>query len=393
MGIVGVNAMVHAHQVAKNCDVLASGRRRGNEKLLRGGLAIDLLFITGEYHGGVDTDHDGVIEENEKVPSEFICPITGRPMADPVLAADGHMYDRKAIQGMFATNMKISPVTGEPMANRTLEAAPALEQKMQTWVAKMIEEEEFHNMADKDGDGITSEEEKAREWANRFEEKYGDGHQGAASLSAVKFKFYQLDKDKSGELDAEEAVQLAEFIACSFGATGANASAEAAALIERLDMDHDGHIGFDEFEEFYKEKAAEAAEYSAQAGEGHVNLLELGEDLACHQDDDPDIKILSRILTGSWVEDPDTIFHMLDRDRTGRVSAKNLYDLLLFIEFPGASMEMAQGMLEDVDGQHDVRDGQITLQEFKSSFQRSFLEPGEGRKFVPVKQWANPAKS
>ena len=34
-------------------------------------------------------------------------------------------------------------------------------------------------------------------------------------------------------------------------------------------------------------------------------------------------------------------------------------------DVPGASLEMAQGMLDDVDGQHDVRDGQITLQEFK----------------------------
>jgi len=35
---------------------------------------------------------------------------------------------------------------------------------------------------------------------------------------------------------------------------------------------------------------------------------------------------------------------------------------------------------------------QITCEEFLSSFRRSFLEPGEGRKSVPVKKWANPAK-
>ena len=53
---------------------------------------------------------------------------------------------------------------------------------------------------------------------------------------------------------------------------------------------------------------------------------------------------------------------------------------------------MAQEMINDVDGQHDARDGQITCEEFLHSFRRSFLEPGEGRKFVPVKKWANPAK-
>jgi len=51
---------------------------------------------------------------------------------------------------------------------------------------------------------------------------------------------------------------------------------------------------------------------------------------------------------------------------------------------------MAQDMLDDVDGQHDQRDGNITAEEFLSSFKRSFLEPGEGRKCVPAKTWAKP---
>merc|ERR1739848_71760 len=112
MGSLG---MVHAHQDINKVDQFASGRRRGKEKLLRGGLAIDLLFITGEYSGAVDTDHDGVLEDHEIVPPEFMCPITGRPMAEPCLAADGNIYDKKAIEGMFSTGMRLSPVTGERM--------------------------------------------------------------------------------------------------------------------------------------------------------------------------------------------------------------------------------------------------------------------------------------
>ena len=44
--------MVHAHQ-DPNVEMFASQRRRGKEKFLRGGLALDLLFITGEYNAGV----------------------------------------------------------------------------------------------------------------------------------------------------------------------------------------------------------------------------------------------------------------------------------------------------------------------------------------------------
>lgn len=274
------------------------------------------------------------------------------------------------------------------MTHTNLVVDSALEARIAKWVQMKVEEEQFHSIADKDGDGVTSEEEIAREWARRYEEKYGSGHQASVDISAVKFKFFQLDKDKSGELDGEEAVALAEFIIESFGTKGKDAREEAKALIAKLDNDLDGHIGFDEFEDFYNEKAAEAKEYAAKAGEGHVNHLELGEGIKGFEDEDWESKIVERIMTGTWVDDPETIFHMLDRDKTGRVSAKNLYDMLEYIEFPGASMEMAKGMLDDVDGQHDVRDGQITMQEFKRSFSRSFLEPGEGRKFVPPKEWA-----
>lgn len=371
--------------------MFASGRRRGNEKFLRGGLALDLLFITGEYNGAVDTDNDGILEEHEIVPAEFMCPITGRPMTNPVIADDGNTYEEKAIKGMFSTNERTSPVTGQRIPSTAVEPDTALKKRIELWVQKKVEEEQFHSIADKDGDGVTSEEEIAREWARRHEEKYGSGHQASVDISAVKFKFFQLDADKSGELDGEEAISLAEFIIKSFGGKGKDARAEAQALIKALDKDLDGHIGFDEFEKFYEDKAAEAAEFAKTAGGGHVNHMALGEDIKC-EGEDWESKIVERMLEGGWVDDPETIFHMLDKDKTGRVSTKNLFDMLEYIEFPGASMAMAEGMLNDVDGQHDVRDGQITMQEFKRSFQRSFLEPGEGRAFVPPKVWANPAK-
>ncbi|TMW57194.1 hypothetical protein Poli38472_003119 [Pythium oligandrum] len=44
-------------------------------------------------------------------PEQLICPITGCPMMDPVVAADGHSYEREAIVQWFAAS-NISPMTG-----------------------------------------------------------------------------------------------------------------------------------------------------------------------------------------------------------------------------------------------------------------------------------------
>ena len=114
---------------------------------------------------------------------------------------------------------------------------------LQKWVHMKVEEEQFHDHADKDGDGITSEAttdsmmyehlrhspnsargstggDRSRVGSSPCREvrdkllalhstvhgccllvvilllRYGDGHQAAVDISAVKFKFFQLDKDK-----------------------------------------------------------------------------------------------------------------------------------------------------------------------------------------------------
>ena len=212
-----------------------------------------------------------------------------------------HRYEEKAIKGMFATNQRISPVTNERMTHTNLEKNEALLQRIEEWVEEKVDEEEFHNMADKDGQGGADEAEIAREWARRYEEKYGSGHQGSASLSAVKYKFFELDANKSGELDGDEATQLASFIIQSFGGNPEHAEEEAAKLIKKLDKDLDGHIGFDEFEKYYEEKAAQAAKYaeiSKAQGKEVENKLKLGEDIVEMKDEDWESKIMERIFTG-----------------------------------------------------------------------------------------------
>jgi serine/threonine protein kinase len=50
-------------------------------------------------------------QQNEEAPNEYLCPITGELMEDPVVAADGHTYERAAIEQWFATGRRTSPKT------------------------------------------------------------------------------------------------------------------------------------------------------------------------------------------------------------------------------------------------------------------------------------------
>ncbi len=48
----------------------------------------------------------------EDIPTAFKCPITKKVMGDPVMAFDGHCYERKAIEDYLESHQK-SPVTGK----------------------------------------------------------------------------------------------------------------------------------------------------------------------------------------------------------------------------------------------------------------------------------------
>ncbi|KAJ1454155.1 hypothetical protein M885DRAFT_427227, partial [Pelagophyceae sp. CCMP2097] len=52
-------------------------------------------------------------------PREVCCPITHEVMQDPVLAADGHSYERCAIEQWLATR-DTSPLTNAPLDSKLL---------------------------------------------------------------------------------------------------------------------------------------------------------------------------------------------------------------------------------------------------------------------------------
>ena len=55
----------------------------------------------------------GLPDEAMRVPLEFLCPITPERMVDPVVASDGHSYEREAISHVLYRSSGLSPLTRE----------------------------------------------------------------------------------------------------------------------------------------------------------------------------------------------------------------------------------------------------------------------------------------
>jgi len=57
---------------------------------------------------------------DKECPKDFCCPITMEIMKDPVIAADGHTYDRNAIQQSIGSGNMNSPMTNQVLENTNL---------------------------------------------------------------------------------------------------------------------------------------------------------------------------------------------------------------------------------------------------------------------------------
>ena len=68
----------------------------------------------------------------EEPPADFICPITTEIMSDPVMAADGHSYERSAIERWLATK-STSPMTGEALVQSFLAPNHTLRRQIREW--------------------------------------------------------------------------------------------------------------------------------------------------------------------------------------------------------------------------------------------------------------------
>ena len=82
-----------------------------------------------------DGDGDGDKPAREVAPPEFLCPITHDVMRDPVSAADGHTYERKAIARWLETR-RTSPKTNEPLESVALVANLSMRSLISSWMEK-----------------------------------------------------------------------------------------------------------------------------------------------------------------------------------------------------------------------------------------------------------------
>ena len=65
------------------------------------------------------------LEDDGDLPNDVYCPILQEVMEDPVVAADGHTYERSAIEEWLARSLKhsmkpISPKTNQELSSMTL---------------------------------------------------------------------------------------------------------------------------------------------------------------------------------------------------------------------------------------------------------------------------------
>lgn len=90
-----------------------------------------------------------------KIADEWVCPITMELPLDPVMAEDGHFYERSAIEQYFTTkkNGLTSPHTNEPMGRRLVPATQA-----RNTIERLVKSGTI------DGD-------KADNWKQRFEDE------------------------------------------------------------------------------------------------------------------------------------------------------------------------------------------------------------------------------
>ncbi|GMF24919.1 unnamed protein product [Phytophthora lilii] len=112
-------------------DLIDCGPRTNRGHIVRAFTPVDRLAVDYEDHAEEEMmmrwetyedseDYEDEVMEDEgepAVPEQLICPITGCPMMDPVVAADGHSYEREAILQWF-TSSDISPMTGMHMPTK-----------------------------------------------------------------------------------------------------------------------------------------------------------------------------------------------------------------------------------------------------------------------------------
>ena len=76
-------------------------------------------------------------QQRREIPGAYVCPISLEPMEDPVLAADGHSYERREIVRHFDLGRRTSPMTGAPLPHTQLMPNHALKKAIQAFLEEV----------------------------------------------------------------------------------------------------------------------------------------------------------------------------------------------------------------------------------------------------------------
>ena len=90
--------------------------RNENEKVQASFQKLNNITCNEKQEGN---EQSAFVDDDADVPDAFLCPITYEIMKDPVVAADGHSYERKAIEQWLEKKSR-SPMTGKPLASKVL---------------------------------------------------------------------------------------------------------------------------------------------------------------------------------------------------------------------------------------------------------------------------------
>ena len=82
-------------------------------------------------------------QQRREIPDAYLCPITMDPMEDPVMAADGHSYERREIEAWLDRGKRMSPMTGAPLPHTHLMPNHALKKAIQDFLEEVRKFAEF----------------------------------------------------------------------------------------------------------------------------------------------------------------------------------------------------------------------------------------------------------
>ena len=86
-----------------------------------------------EAHYPVLENTKNKVPDSANAPKAFLCPILHEVMIDPVLAADGHTYERAAIDRWFQKS-SVSPMTGQRVKSRDVLPNFTIKSMIQEWI-------------------------------------------------------------------------------------------------------------------------------------------------------------------------------------------------------------------------------------------------------------------